>query len=116
MGTVVLKFADIKFAAYAANEHEDEDDDEDAQPGISLNVMVKDGTIPVSAHISDMVNVMVMAAIGEYESVTYIKAINFVDSMEEIDNTFTLTNLPLVLDSYLVTFNKKMERRRREKE
>lgn len=116
MGTVTLKFADVKFLAYPKT---DIDDDEDTYepPSLSLTIIVKDGTISVSNHISDMVNIMIMAAIGEYESVKYISAINYIDTLDEGEqNVFPLSKLPLVLDNYLYHQQQKNQRNQRSRE
>lgn len=114
MGTVELPFADVKFVAYPLDD--DEGLGEDPKPQIALSVMVKEGTLSVSSHISDMVNIMIMAVIGEFESMTYISSIHYVDTIENEENVFNLSQLPQVLDSYLLDFQQKQARKAKARE
>jgi hypothetical protein len=119
MGTVELKFSEVQFVAYPI---EEEEEDEGAPlpptyvPRIRLSVLVADG-MPVSSHISDMVHVMIMAVIGEYDSVTHVGSINFVSEFGEDANVnvFILPQLAQVLDTYLYDFEKKQAKKMQQK-
>eukprot|EP01126_Amoeba_proteus_P017739 TRINITY_DN186_c0_g1_i10.p1 TRINITY_DN186_c0_g1~~TRINITY_DN186_c0_g1_i10.p1 ORF type:complete len:149 (-),score=32.95 TRINITY_DN186_c0_g1_i10:268-714(-) len=74
MGSVSLKFSEVKFRAYPA----EEEDSSDSTRRIDLYVQVE-GVLNVSSHVEDMVRVMLMMVIGEYDLERHVKAIHFVD-------------------------------------
>lgn len=115
MGTVELKFSEIQFVAYPLEEEANDEEGEPPSyvPRMRLSVIVADG-MPVSSHISDMVHVMIMAVVGEYDSITHIASINFVSEFDEEarGNIFPLPQLSQVLDTYLYDFEQKQAKKK----
>jgi hypothetical protein len=100
MGSLVLKYSDVEFVAYQPNEESDE-------KKIKLIIRVQKGLISVSSHVEDMLTLMMVAVMGEYDFCTYLGHIQYVNEFEECDkkSIYDLSRLVEVVDSYVDSLN-----------
>jgi len=100
MGSLLLKYSDVQFVAYQPN-----DDNEEKK--IRLIICVQKGLINVSGHVEDMVTLMMVAVMGEYDFCTYLGHIQYVNEFEEHDkqSIYDLSRLVEIVDSYADSLN-----------
>jgi hypothetical protein len=100
MGSLVLKYSDVEFVAYQPN-------DDSGEKKIQLIICVQKGLINVSSHVEDMLTLMMVAVMGEYDFCTYLGHIQYVNEFEDHDkkSIYDLSRLVEVVDSYVDSLN-----------
>jgi len=93
VGSVKLKFSDVECVVHRSKSYNNK---------VNISFRVKEGKLKPTIHIQNMVLILLLDVIGEYDTATKLDKVFFVDEFDEEDKpgVFLITQLASIIDEY----------------